>query len=371
MQVQPQPQPQPQTHQRQIPAQSESSSYRSINNSNSSSNSILNSNQTTTSTASTSTSASVSNQSGQSRIKRPQSESPPDLFSFDPFDESNRYRSPPPLLPPPSQLARPSSRQSPRRVRGSSFFDNDAEALSNFDWDSFLSQENELEDEFEYPFEDPFEDTFTDSFESPLPIYNRTSDNYGIVDLTDSSPTMAPPPERRRALSGTSLRPVTLTRPKTPKRKKARASPNSKAAKRRKISSPKIDPEEDVEVVDLAENANLQAYETAKAKQQDELIRQKNQDEATKPMKLVAFQCIICMDNPTDLTVTHCGHLFCSECLHSALHAGNNGRKTCPVCRTVVSTTNTPGRKPPKNGTFPISIKLMTANKLGKKPTKN
>jgi len=126
-------------------------------------------------------------------------------------------------------------------------------------------------------------------------------------------------------------------------------------------------PTENVEVVDLAENDNLQEYEAAKAKRQEDLIKQQNQEEATKPLKLVEFQCIICMDNPTDLTVTHCGHLFCSECLHSALHAGT-GKKNCPVCRTTIS-TGTHGRKPPRNGLYPISIKLMTANKKGKQPS--
>ncbi|KAF7955611.1 hypothetical protein EAE96_004537 [Botrytis aclada] len=304
--------------------------------------------------ASTITATNSNTAPGENRTKRSRSSSPPDLFSFDPFDETIRYRSPPPPLP---SNPRPSSQPG----RGSSFYDDDAEALTNFDWDTFLSQDNENDEEIDDPFA------------SPPQIPSRASDNYGVVDLTDSSPAMVPPPERRRALSGTSLRPATITRPKSPKRRKPSGGGLSKStsAKRRKLSPSETKPEEDVEVVDLAENSNLEEYEAAKAKRQEDLIKQQNQDEATKPVKLVEFQCIICMDNPTDLTVTHCGHLFCSECLHSALHAGNNGRKSCPVCRTSISTTSLPGRKPPKNGTFPIAIKLMTANKMGKKPKRN
>ncbi|KAF7900056.1 hypothetical protein EAF00_004392 [Botryotinia globosa] len=303
------------------------------------------------------TTANSNSEPGENRTKRPQSSSPPDLFSFDPFDETIRYRSPPPQ-PPSNQVGRQNSRPSSQPGRGSSFYDDDAEALANFDWDTFLSQDNENDEEIDDPFA------------SPPQIPSRASDSYGVVDLTESSPAMVPPPERRRALSGTSLRPATLTRPKSPKRRKPVLS-KSTSAKRRKLSPSETKPEEDVEVVDLAENSNLEEYEAAKAKRQEDLIKQQNQDEATKPVKLVEFQCIICMDNPTDLTVTHCGHLFCSECLHSALHAGNNGRKSCPVCRTSISTTSLPGRKPPKNGTFPIAIKLMTANKMGKKPKRN
>ncbi|QSZ36969.1 hypothetical protein DSL72_009061 [Monilinia vaccinii-corymbosi] len=336
----------PETHTRQV--QPELPSYGSGSTSTSTSTSNTNINSTA---ASAFTFATIANPE-PGRIKHPRSASPPDLFSFDPYDESSRYRSPPPLPPPSDQVAQQTSQQA---ARGSSFYDEDAQDLLDFDLDALLARNN---------------DDIADPFASPPQIPSRGSDTSAAVDLTDTSSAMAPPLERRRALSGTSLRPATLTRPKSPKRKKSIASPSTKPSKRRKLSAPKINADEDVEVVDLAENSNLQEYEAAQAKERENLIKQQNQDEATKPIKLVDFQCIICMDNPTDLTVTHCGHLFCSECLHSALHAGNNGRKTCPVCRTAVSTTSIPGRKPPRNGTFPISIKLMTANKMGKKPTK-
>jgi hypothetical protein len=63
----------------------------------------------------------------------------------------------------------------------------------------------------------------------------------------------------------------------------------------------------EVEVVDLADVENESQYRELAAKQQAELIKKQNEDEAKRPVKLAAFQCIICMDNPTDLTVTHCG----------------------------------------------------------------
>jgi hypothetical protein len=64
---------------------------------------------------------------------------------------------------------------------------------------------------------------------------------------------------------------------------------------------------ESPEMVDLVDVDDDEKYEDFKAKQQAELIKQQQLDEATKPAKLADFQCIICMDNPTDLTVTHCG----------------------------------------------------------------
>ncbi|KAK6209431.1 hypothetical protein LQW54_006284 [Pestalotiopsis sp. IQ-011] len=83
--------------------------------------------------------------------------------------------------------------------------------------------------------------------------------------------------------------------------------------------------------------------------------------------KLSKFNCSICMDNPTDLTVTHCGHLFCSECLHSALHI-DSIKRTCPLCRQKVEIKTRVGQKTPKNGFFHLELKLMTANRKGKRP---
>ncbi|PQE28482.1 e3 ubiquitin- ligase complex slx8-rfp subunit slx8 protein [Rutstroemia sp. NJR-2017a BBW] len=255
----------------------------------------------------------------------------PSLFLPGTPISNSRQERPPPSdseaqPPPPSnqqQAAQNHSQPSSRSATGES--DDD---LAGFDWDSYLRENDST---------DP---------SAPPPTNRRSS----IVDLTESSPPM--PANKRKAETATSTRPPKISRT------------NSRTPK---PVSAQLKPAEDVEVVDLAENDNLQEYETAQAKRQEDLIKQQNQEEATKPLKLVEFQCIICMDNPTDLTVTHCGHLFCSECLHSALHAGT-GKKNCPVCRTTIS-TGTHGRKPPKNGLYPISIKLMTANKKGKQPS--
>jgi hypothetical protein len=62
------------------------------------------------------------------------------------------------------------------------------------------------------------------------------------------------------------------------------------------------------------------------------------------------------------------GHLFCSECLHQALYAGQ-GKKNCPVCRQSI-VIPVAGRKAPKNGYFVLEMKLMTANKKGKLPAR-
>ncbi|CCJ29041.1 unnamed protein product [Pneumocystis jirovecii] len=47
---------------------------------------------------------------------------------------------------------------------------------------------------------------------------------------------------------------------------------------------------------------------------------------------LASICCAICLDAPTDLSATPCGHLFCLSCIHRAI-----GRGICPVCRQHVN----------------------------------
>jgi hypothetical protein len=76
-------------------------------------------------------------------------------------------------------------------------------------------------------------------------------------------------------------------------------------------------------VVDLSNVEDEAQYEAMKKKEQEEAIRKQNEEEANRPVKLAEFQCIICMDNPTDLTVTHCGmyplFIFVSQDLRRGL----------------------------------------------------
>ncbi|KJR80820.1 uncharacterized protein SPSK_05224 [Sporothrix schenckii 1099-18] len=58
------------------------------------------------------------------------------------------------------------------------------------------------------------------------------------------------------------------------------------------------------------------------------------QPEKKNLIKLSGLQCVICMDDMTDMTVTHCGHLFCGECLFSSLHSTE--QRICPICRSKI-----------------------------------
>ncbi|KAK6207523.1 hypothetical protein QIS74_12604 [Colletotrichum tabaci] len=109
--------------------------------------------------------------------------------------------------------------------------------------------------------------------------------------------------------------------------------------------------ERDEDVIDLAD-AN-EVPEDLKAPKED------------KRIKISAFQCVICMDDVTALTVTHCGHLFCSECLHSALNVDATKNK-CPICRQKVETKDKSDYTAKTKGFWPLELKLMTASRKGK-----
>ncbi|CAL3969294.1 unnamed protein product [Diplocarpon coronariae] len=210
---------------------------------------------------------------------------------------------------------------------------------------------------------DLFDNVFFDT-DYPLPDNmpahtTRSTQQTSFVDLTtDSSPvvphTMAPSKKRK---AGT---------PEEGRVSKTTKNSTSKNSRQSSAAGAKPEKDESVETVDLSGVETKAEAEEVMAQQEAEIIRKQNQEDATRPVKLSEFQCIICMDNPTDLTVTYCGHLFCSECLHQALYAGD--KKCCPVCRSNISAPKVGTTKQPRNGVFTLEMKVMTARRKGKQP---
>lgn len=106
-------------------------------------------------------------------------------------------------------------------------------------------------------------------------------------------------------------------------------------------------------------------------------------------IKLSTFECVICMDAATNLTVTCCGmcirarpphvhfffvltimagHMFCAQCLHQAMHTELT-KKVCPMCRQRLDKP-TPKSKPPTKAFFHLELKLRPSKKNGKQPAR-
>jgi DNA-directed RNA polymerase subunit RPC12/RpoP len=82
--------------------------------------------------------------------------------------------------------------------------------------------------------------------------------------------------------------------------------------------------------------------------------------------KLSGFQCVICMDDVTGLTLTHCGHLFCAQCLHSSLNIDST-RGKCPMCRSKIDMKPRETYTTKTKGYWPLELKLMTRSRQGKR----
>jgi hypothetical protein len=159
--------------------------------------------------------------------------------------------------------------------------------------------ESESPDPFDGDFADlaAFVDGLSPLRSPPQMAPSRTTTRRSsFVDLTSSSPDAKMVTTRKRKAT------EDAGQGRAPK-KTARASGSGETSS----SSSRRQSLRDIEVVDLADVDDDTQYRELAANQQAELIKKQNEDEAKKPVKLAEFQCIICMDNPTDLTVTHCG----------------------------------------------------------------
>ncbi|CAG5166642.1 uncharacterized protein ALTATR162_LOCUS6957 [Alternaria atra] len=145
----------------------------------------------------------------------------------------------------------------------------------------------------------------------------------GYVDLT-SAPD-SPPPRRKRESP-------------TP-------GPSAKRQKKDDGSAAEVEEkkEDDEKVQELDLTEQKTPLQEALQKQQEDAVKVQAKPEETVTT-FNSFNCVICMDNPTDLTATACGHLFCHTCLMEALIAGENRtgphetkRSQCPVCRKTIS----------------------------------
>lgn len=168
-----------------------------------------------------------------------------------------------------------------------------------------------------------------------------------IVDLTAGSTppdTTKPPSQRGRKRSADST------------------NAGEGRATKRKRSIP-----DDIEEIDLSNEAPSAEEELLKTQQQEAIKAQQAAHESAIPVRIGKRQCIICMENYTDCTATACGHFYCHECLIQALMAGarnsDRGTGTCPVCRKPLSHTA-------KKKTDIIPISFMTKGQYEKQQGK-
>ncbi|KAL1798096.1 hypothetical protein ACET3X_002133 [Alternaria dauci] len=205
-------------------------------------------------------------------------------------------------------------------------------------------------------------DTFMPPSTRPRP--DRLANGY--VDLT-SAPDSPPP------------RPTTAVR----RRESPTPGPSAKRQKRSDGTAAGLEDEgkhaEKVDEVDLTTEQKSPLQQALQKQQVDAVETQTKPEETVTTFN--SFNCVICMDNPTDLTATACGHLFCHTCLMEALIAGENRtgphetkRSQCPVCRKNISRTKATDVIPlllKKGLTTQPRKKVVAAAAPAPKPTRN
>ncbi|RKK21499.1 hypothetical protein BFJ67_g17245 [Fusarium oxysporum f. sp. cepae] len=113
-----------------------------------------------------------------------------------------------------------------------------------------------------------------------------------------------------------------------------------------------VEPKAEFDTIDLTEN--------------NEVFEEVRKPEKDNRVKLAAFQCVICMDDCSNLTVTHCGHLYCASCLHQSLHVDVTKVK-CPMCRQKLDMKPRKSYDSTTKGYWLLELKLMTAARKGKR----
>lgn len=299
---------------------------------------------------------------------RPDHEPTPFSNYAPPFSTPEHLR----LFPPvPPILGGDQSADTPQpQIPGADFDDHFSAPYGNDD-DPFLYWHSPMTSAFGFNSDSFDPEAAMPSLANPSSTRRRSSRRLSnsVVDLTkeesrdnitSSSPVpMAPPPTRKRRRSTTAGSGTSASNTR-----RTSASQASKAIKTEAKrpgsrggdtgvfgSSPPPAFHGDEDVLDLTE-ANEGSVAQKKI-------------EADRRVKLSKFQCVICMDDVSNLTVTHCGHLFCSECLHSALHIDST-KRSCPVCRSKVDLRSKTGKN--TKSFYHLELKVMTATRKGKQP---
>ncbi|KAL4802062.1 hypothetical protein BDV18DRAFT_164241 [Aspergillus unguis] len=177
-----------------------------------------------------------------------------------------------------------------------------------------------------------------------------SSRRMSAVEIPSSSP---PRPRRPSTQAG-------------PSRKRRRLSHHTVSSTDSQPTASQAD-NEPIESIDLTDVDGTSAIAKVLAKQREEAVDAQPLlgDSGDARSRLTAYKCPICLESPTNATTTICGHLFCHECIMSALkhseeqradHAGKS-RGACPKCRAPLTRVDAAGTK---RNLIPLQIKLHT-----------
>ncbi|KAJ9154831.1 hypothetical protein NKR23_g2275 [Pleurostoma richardsiae] len=219
--------------------------------------------------------------------------------------------------------------------------------FSSLDWNTFF---------------EPAAQAYLESAPAAAIPPERPGSSQEAVDLT-AEPEDMPRNTRKRsatiAEAGSSSAPSTKRRRTSGARAVAKVASSPASSRGGRTAATQeasgFDSDNELEIIDLSNTEKLP----------EELLKPKPDNS----VKLSGYQCVICMDDVSDLAVTYCGHMFCSECLHSSMNMDPT-KKNCPVCRQKLEPRSQNGRPVTKSAKtfFHLELKVMPANRRGKRP---
>ncbi|EXK77103.1 hypothetical protein FOQG_18176 [Fusarium oxysporum f. sp. raphani 54005] len=213
----------------------------------------------------------------------------------------------------------------------------------------------------------------TGESQASLPVFDSLEENDFFFDSPASSFSEAMPPATRRSTTAAAARTGSAHASKRRRRSTtaAPAAPQRPTPRQRK--SPATRKDMDVEElfgtshtcspIDVEPSAE---FDTIDLTETNEVFEEGRKPEKDDRVKLAAFQCVICMDDCSNLTVTHCGHLYCASCLHQSLHVDVTKVK-CPMCRQKLDMKPRQSYDSTTKGYWSLELKLMTATQKGKR----
>ncbi|KAF2470206.1 uncharacterized protein BDR25DRAFT_226630 [Lindgomyces ingoldianus] len=163
----------------------------------------------------------------------------------------------------------------------------------------------------------------------------------GYVDLTNDTNSISPAEHILRR----SRRRTPTPGPSGPSTKRLKRNNGTSTSTSASAGKSAPAPAARIQEIDLS-NEKVPIQEVLQRQRAEAVKAQQKPEE--KATTFNTFNCVICMDTPTDITATSCGHLFCHTCLMEALIAGENRsgpnepkRSRCPVCRKLIVRTKT------------------------------
>ncbi|KAG8161888.1 hypothetical protein KVR01_008875 [Diaporthe batatas] len=217
-------------------------------------------------------------------------------------------------------------------------------------------------------------------------LYKLEDQGDGDDDLEDDntldSPQSDMPPTRKRARAAVAASPNEHdVGPSAPKRPRTYVSQRAATPGRSRITprpatsrnytpAPVPVESDDNDLDSLfggdGDSGKVEVFDLTKS--EEEIPKELFQPVKDSSIKLSAFECVICMDAASNLTVTCCGHMFCAQCLHQAMHTELT-KKVCPMCRQRLDKPVSKSR-PPAKAFFHLELKLRPSKKMGKQPAR-